>query len=130
MPTLQASINVTSTIAGSPYGQSGNTSITTNGIDAIQQTLTISTSSWTNLSFGALPNQRYIAVQNLSSVFNPTSSIIVIATGSAGQYPLGYLQTGDSMTWPWSGSMGGLYAQVQAGSPSPVASMSYTAFQS
>ena len=129
MPTINVNVSVISTIAGTPYGQSNSTSPTTNGVDSIQQTLAVTTGSWTNLGFGGLPNERYIAIQNLPASVNVSASTIIIATGSAGGYPIGYLQTGDLAVYPWSGSMGGLYASVTSSSLSPMASVSYTAFQ-
>lgn len=104
-------------IDAQPYGLSKSATLTVTSSNAIQQTVsTINAGGWTQLSLGNIINPALITAWNDNTI--NSSSVITIATGSAGQNIIGFIPSGLPLEIPWSGSLGGLYAKITSGTDS------------
>lgn len=108
--TLNYTTNISAQVDALGFSANKSVNLGITSSNAIQQSVTIPTSSFTQISLGSLTNVRALWFWNDNVTF--TSSVITVSTGSSGGNQLAVLQPGDSAMIPWSGSLNGLYANV------------------
>ena len=109
--TFNTSVNAQVDALGFTANKGVSVGITSS--NAIQQSVTLSTSSYTQISLGNLTNVRALWFWNDNTVY--TGSVISVATGSTGANQIALMNPGDAAVIPWSGSFNSLYAEVVNG---------------
>lgn len=118
MASITLGSTFTSTVNNSSYNGSFSTQLSSSNWIGGYETIG---NSWTNLSFnsGSLSSPLSYTVQNVTTTYS--SSIIAVATGSAGQGVFTYLFPGQSIVVAWSGSVynnnQGIFVSVAGGFP-------------
>ena len=113
MNSISLNQTVTSTIDGVRTVVNSNVVQNTSSSNFIVGGQDVGSAAWVALSVGSLTDVIGITVKNDDSVYS--SSIVTVATGSAGQNVIGYVYPGGQMTTMWSGSVASLYAKVTGG---------------
>ena len=116
--TLNYSTNLNAQIDALGFSANKSVSLAITSSNAIQQSVTVNTSSYGAISLGSLSNVRAVWLWNDNS--NYSASVISVATGSTGGNQIAILQPGDVAVFPWSGSYNSLYAEVINGATSGV----------
>lgn len=95
---------------------SGQTNLTANttSSNAIAASTTVNNSTWTALSLDGLTDVAALWVQNDNTQYS--SSVVTVATGSAGQNVLTILPSGYASLIAWSGPLSSLYGKITGGS--------------
>jgi hypothetical protein len=126
--SISVQTSMTSTVDGFTLSKASSLSANTTSSNAIGQTLSVTSSVWTQLSLGILTDVTNIYVWNDNTV--NTASVVSVATGSTGGNVIAVLQPGAAASIPWSGSFNGLYAKVVTAAPAINGTVQYIAQQS
>ena len=118
MPNLTLGGNINSSVNGANYSVSSIVSLQTSSSTYLGGAEPVTSSAWTNITFGGFPNLLGIYLQNDATIYS--ASVISVASASNGAGVFAILPPGAAAVIPWSGSYNGnngVYAEVVGGWP-------------
>lgn len=111
--TIQAQTSMASIVDSIRVTGTSNVTQNTTSSNAIAASTTVNNSTWTNVSLDGLTDVITLWIQNDNT--NYSSSVITVASGSAGQNVLTHLPSGFASLISWNGALSGLYAKITSG---------------
>lgn len=118
MPSITQNSTFLSNVNGASYTVTSNTTLQTTSSNYLGGSEQITSSVWTNISFGGFSD--LIGITLVNDPTTTSASVVAIASGSAGQGVFATLVPGMSANIGWSGSYNngnGVYAKVVGGWP-------------